>query len=781
MQLRPSAPRRADDRVSTRRTALPATLAILGLTAVAARAQEDVPATPLSRFYVKDVYAPILRASLDERPAGTVRSKVSPVFGVRSTAPFDSPTFVGSNGLRAVLLGDLRFGIDSADWLLEHTLKLGLPDREDAALLYFDVEYGSKYPYAMAAPWTSGLSQGLGLELCAQLFARTGEQRFRDAADALFRGYLVPVSEGGFLRRLDSGPLFEEYPTRGHLTGVFNGYAVAALALRGYALLCDRPEAERLLQDSLDGFAELAGKLEAELDVALQTRYGLAGRRFEGLFRLVRCEGEVQVDSVELRAAGEIVARVDVGGPGDLDVLSTGYVWENPVYQGWGPRRSGGGADWRDAHGYPEARYRHAPITLALPEQQADLQLEVRWRGDGDGQVAVHSGGWRSLGTLSARRTGGADSGGWYSSGFEVPFAWTGDRDPERLLELVERKYLDDNAELMELLASVHQDDEEGRLARFARRWSADWIEFYRQGGDPLPPNFDRRNGHWPLVGATTLQRGDAPADAVLLGTSPALGASPGGGKAGLERWWADGGLLYRDASGSVEIQADLRWLEPAGSVRLLDVVLVLPSVVGGAEGERGVLVLASATTGGFEASVVVQRSSAALRRLQIEGRPLAAVHDVASSLGFVLAADGLESGDAGDSVVSASLWMTDELGRATKVRTVATGLRSPRGGFVRWTGVDQALFGVFTDSAIELYWFDPVRKDTAPAGRVLVPHGMTANAWRTADGVGFAQAVAEAVEVRRLDFDRLATRLLDFEDAFRAFSSSWYGDREWR
>ena len=29
------------------------------------------------------------------------------------------------------------------------------------------------------------------------------------------------------------------------------------------------------------------------------------------------------------------------------------------------------------------------------------------------------------------------------------------------------------------------------------------------------------------------------------------------------------------------------------------------------------------------------------------------------------------------------------------------------------------------------------------------------ANAWRTADGVGFAQAVADAVEVRRLDFDR--------------------------
>lgn len=92
------------------------------------------------------------------------------------------------------------------------------------------------YPhtFAVQAPWPSAMAQGEGASLLVRLFAKTGDERFADAALRALRPFRVPTAKGGVLARLGDGSFFEEYPTHpgsfvlnGGIFAVFGAYDVA--------------------------------------------------------------------------------------------------------------------------------------------------------------------------------------------------------------------------------------------------------------------------------------------------------------------------------------------------------------------------------------------------------------------------------------------------------------------------------------------------------------------------------------------------------------------------
>ncbi len=93
------------------------------------------------------------------------------------------------------------------------------------------------YPHTfpVQAPWPSAMAQGEAASLLVRLFAKTGEERFADAALRALRPYGIPTEQGGVQASLGDGPFFEEYPTRpgsyvlnGGIFALFGAHDVAA-------------------------------------------------------------------------------------------------------------------------------------------------------------------------------------------------------------------------------------------------------------------------------------------------------------------------------------------------------------------------------------------------------------------------------------------------------------------------------------------------------------------------------------------------------------------------
>lgn len=83
----------------------------------------------------------------------------------------------------------------------------------------------------VAAPWRSGLTQGIALATLAAVFTRTGDPRWRDRASQVARSLTVPWNEGGVLVLDGDGAWWEEYHP---VTRIWNGHAFAVLGVGDY-------------------------------------------------------------------------------------------------------------------------------------------------------------------------------------------------------------------------------------------------------------------------------------------------------------------------------------------------------------------------------------------------------------------------------------------------------------------------------------------------------------------------------------------------------------------
>jgi hypothetical protein len=120
------------------------------------------------------------------------------------------------------------------------------------------------YPYSFAlhgnpnevlrAPWYSAMAQGLALTAFVRLHEVTGEQQWRDAADATFESLKIrgPRSAPWVVHLDGSGYLWlEEYPFPPKPDRTINGHLFAAIGLYDYWQLTRDPTAKLLVQGAL--------------------------------------------------------------------------------------------------------------------------------------------------------------------------------------------------------------------------------------------------------------------------------------------------------------------------------------------------------------------------------------------------------------------------------------------------------------------------------------------------------------------------------------------------
>ncbi|MCK5738667.1 hypothetical protein KAH55_05775 [bacterium] len=120
--------------------------------------------------------------------------------------------------------------------------------------LPFDFALHGDAEYTEKAPWYSGIAHGRILSMYARIYMITGEQKYRDLADQVFRSMVVLAdgTERPWVACLDDDGYFwvEEYPWD-PLTEVLNGFMVAVFAFYDYFLITHSPVSEFYLNASL--------------------------------------------------------------------------------------------------------------------------------------------------------------------------------------------------------------------------------------------------------------------------------------------------------------------------------------------------------------------------------------------------------------------------------------------------------------------------------------------------------------------------------------------------
>lgn len=123
--------------------------------------------------------------------------------------------------------------VHARDWLVKHQVPFGT---------------GIGWPHQMdmgelKAPWFSCITQGLALSLFVRAQKLQPIPLWKEIAVCTYRGFHVPIDDGGFLRVVQDGFVYEEYPTVARHF-VFNGMCTALIGLWeawSYGLV---PEAE---------------------------------------------------------------------------------------------------------------------------------------------------------------------------------------------------------------------------------------------------------------------------------------------------------------------------------------------------------------------------------------------------------------------------------------------------------------------------------------------------------------------------------------------------------
>ena len=117
--------------------------------------------------------------------------------------------------------------------------------------------YVFNYPFCgkdlQIAPWYSGMAQGAALTLFSRLYRLTGNKKYRDIADGVFRSFKrYKGVKDPWISCIDKDQhlWFEEYP-HAIPSHVFNGMVFAIYGVYDYYCVMKSPESEKYLQASL--------------------------------------------------------------------------------------------------------------------------------------------------------------------------------------------------------------------------------------------------------------------------------------------------------------------------------------------------------------------------------------------------------------------------------------------------------------------------------------------------------------------------------------------------
>lgn len=145
-----------------------------------------------------------------------------------------------------------RRAVANAQALLDGAVEI------DGALWFpyaFDYALHGDTNMTLRAPWYSGMAQGQALSLISRIYAETGQDRWRVAAEQILASYAVngPRDAPWFAHALEEHLWLEEYPdTFGAVpdTGVINGHIYSAWGLYDYYVRVEADPAVAALFDA---------------------------------------------------------------------------------------------------------------------------------------------------------------------------------------------------------------------------------------------------------------------------------------------------------------------------------------------------------------------------------------------------------------------------------------------------------------------------------------------------------------------------------------------------
>lgn len=160
-----------------------------------------------------------------------------------------------------------------ADWLVQNLTTT--PQGTRLWAHHFDFEYFR----LLKAPWFSGLAQGQGLSVLVRAFAETRQDRYLEAAQAVWHTLDLPIEAGGVQYRDEQGfPWIEEYLVAPP-THILNGFIWALWGISDYYRLTQQSAARQLF----DAYVQTIVHSLPQYDLGFWSLYELTPQRIRSI------------------------------------------------------------------------------------------------------------------------------------------------------------------------------------------------------------------------------------------------------------------------------------------------------------------------------------------------------------------------------------------------------------------------------------------------------------------------------------------------------------------
>lgn len=144
--------------------------------------------------------------------------------------------------------------------------------RGDALVFMYDPGTGIS---SLPNRFYSGLTQARYLDVLGRLYRASGDSRYLDASEAVFRSLSIPAAEGGVARTTPGGgTVIEEY-AHGVPDYTLNGWTTATLLTDDYSAACPTDEVAAFVSASMQGIRDVLPLYDVP-DLA-NSRYRLTG------------------------------------------------------------------------------------------------------------------------------------------------------------------------------------------------------------------------------------------------------------------------------------------------------------------------------------------------------------------------------------------------------------------------------------------------------------------------------------------------------------------------
>ncbi|MCX7945320.1 MAG: D-glucuronyl C5-epimerase family protein [Deltaproteobacteria bacterium] len=415
----------------------------------------------LPQFYKNNPYSYLVTPKKKKVLPNECDSYTKPIFGVKTHKDYVySPTKAATDGLISIFEDKKEKAIHCSEILLKNSTSI-----KDALFFPFEFDFIPYMPINLRKGWVSGITQGLSLGLFTHLYVKTGEKKYLKIAKKIFESYRIPIEKGGFVRLYSDSALFEEYPTK-ELNGVFNGSAIAAIALWDYYLVTKDEEAKGLffkyvkwIEDNISRYE----KLDEKTGVLL-SYYSLVIKRPEILFRFFG-EGLALIENISsfcLRNNETINQfSLKLGTKRDDDSEEPIYIFSAKEYTNWSKRLKNGRIINQNI-----GEYNHSPFYTYLDPSCDEIEIEIKFKrlSEKSIQLQVYDGKeYHLVGELKGELNKSNVNKFHIKKELVDNVKTNLPKNP-----IVEHKYLDDNYLLLKIIAETSNSE---ILLKHAKMW----------------------------------------------------------------------------------------------------------------------------------------------------------------------------------------------------------------------------------------------------------------------------------------------------------------------